>query len=699
MSSHGRSVLHEYAVDGEVDPDEESHVILWELPDHDFMGTVSSDNTYIPNFDGSQMQTEGMPEHLLEKAVTMVDRQGRKFMTKRYNFWSAYTCSKMGVEDYVVTIDDETSIVKRNYALEKSEELQGWIWKTGIQEWVWQSMSHPQGKLTEDLQGIHDKFMRVALAKSTLRDDEREKIRTLLRGTAESHLIPCPCYLHYKLFMWYNTANSTVKAEIMKVVIQAAFLEMTSPLTQTKNRVMNVNIPDWVIQSLANMDQVKIEILRSFITESGETDLKFEAFESNAGGVKDTDNSGQEDNEEGGQEEYNGGDQEVKKWYIFLLLAITDRPRQTPHLLQNGKAFVEEHQTYLKRITTLCDALQNNKERVSEMERGVRLASSDDVQAAMQLVFVHMLVNNRKRKQAQQDTTHNSYLVMGYAKWGTCLYTARHSYNEVQAQFIELLKKFGTHLHNNSFEFTPNTEKPWRLDWAQITFNRIGISNEIWKRFLRKSYHKNLNAFVEKYQKQLKYTWQTLTTPEERRRLNLFEFWFKPADVFRWLEQMNHESSETGTEKPPDWSWPRELQRDTPEFMKNYRLFLQTTKSIEEVNNFRVQQQYLTRGRCLWLKLILCYRNQRKLTTDEFLKTTKLINAFGVQVRDFEKDESGKVKIASLRPAPTRWREQRDAYVKRDEGDKDYRFVMLGCDMSDPPAGKNPYLLGCEFGV
>lgn len=55
-------VLHEHAVDGDVDPEEESHVILLELPDHSFLGTVSSQNLHIPEFDPSQMQEEGMTE-------------------------------------------------------------------------------------------------------------------------------------------------------------------------------------------------------------------------------------------------------------------------------------------------------------------------------------------------------------------------------------------------------------------------------------------------------------------------------------------------------------------------------------------------------------------------------------------------------------------------------------------------------------
>ena len=101
-------VLLEHAVDDDSDQEEEeeSHVILFELPDLRFFGTVSSELSRIPDFQISAMEEQEMPKPLLEKAVAMVEEEDRKIIPRKYDFWSAYTCSRMGLEDVVVDVVD-----------------------------------------------------------------------------------------------------------------------------------------------------------------------------------------------------------------------------------------------------------------------------------------------------------------------------------------------------------------------------------------------------------------------------------------------------------------------------------------------------------------------------------------------------------------------------------------------------------------
>jgi hypothetical protein len=252
-------VLLEHAVDDDSDEDEETQVILVKLNNRSFLGTVSPDLLYIPDFDPSKIKIKMVSEDLLKKAVSTVAEYDHKLIPREYNFWGAYLCSRKGLMDLDAEMVDGSSSIKIDYVREKIQKLHDFIRDGRMYDWVWSKIRHPEGAWKSTMTGIPDQFVRQTLQQSTLTDFP--EIQLLLQGIEDSPIQREQCRLHFELFRRYNLPHLHMQDEIKEVVIEAAFLQITPPDTGAKSDAIFVDIQNWVIQALANMDRVTIDIV------------------------------------------------------------------------------------------------------------------------------------------------------------------------------------------------------------------------------------------------------------------------------------------------------------------------------------------------------------------------------------------------------------------------------------------------------
>jgi hypothetical protein len=256
-------VLLEHAVDDDSDEDEETQVILVKLNNLSFLGTVSPDLTHIPHFDPSKIETKMVSEDLLKKAVSTVAEYDHKLIPREYNFWGAYLCSRKGLMDLDAEMVDGSSSIKIDYVREKIQNLRDFIRDRRMYDWVWSKIRHPEGAWKPTMTGIPDQFVRQTLQESTLTDFS--EIQVLLQGIEDSHIRREQCRLHFELFRMYNLPHlhmqDQIQDAIKEVVIGAAFLQITPPDTGAKSDAIFVDIQNWVIHALANMDRVTIDII------------------------------------------------------------------------------------------------------------------------------------------------------------------------------------------------------------------------------------------------------------------------------------------------------------------------------------------------------------------------------------------------------------------------------------------------------
>ena len=517
-----------FPIDDSLAPRKE--VTLLRVMDSEYFGTVPIDSEQLESakqFTPSDFEKKVNSKNI-QKVLHKVEEQKRVFLEKTSNFWSAYACSLLQIVDNTTT--KSITFVK---GVEKLQALEKWIYARRLENWVWKQIFtlHQQGKGR-----IENKFIQRVFHDAGI---------PYLNGHD----------LQKKIFEWHaQEEHEKTKMFIARCMIKSAFLQ-EARVRQPNERV--VEIYDWVLQALASMDNVVINVLTirgppiTYTTKFGKEEpnkTSLQEYFDDQFEPMDTEvllSSSSEDyfQPAGLRNQLIlgniNGEWKTISWKDFLWLAVVEPqnpderlPDWISRLLEKARTFapdwkkglwVKQTPTSNTLICLLKTMLEKSRKKSIKFNRSIIDQHSKDL-------YFDYVIESAKR--------------VWYAvavKFCNCLQLGPKQVNAERTWDIEWKGKHFPNrprLDNLIVDFVPN---------ALFGKPRQRVTDDHWTKFVRALYSQNISYFIAEFQKEMLKKMDGEDRGEnwgsDVRSNGLFCFWFNEQDVFRCLDYLERQKN------------------------------------------------------------------------------------------------------------------------------------------------------------